>query len=54
MIKIHAYRGSGQGVSHVAEQGTRVTELEAELMINLVAAYVTYLVDLYPYEEADY
>ena len=46
MIKLHAYRGSGQGVAHAALQGTKVSEIEAELVLSLVATYITYLVDL--------
>ncbi|MBC8493050.1 MAG: hypothetical protein H8D43_04615 [Chloroflexi bacterium] len=46
MIKLHAYRGSGQGVAHAALGGSKVSELEAELVLNLVASYITYLVDL--------
>jgi hypothetical protein len=46
MIKLHAYRGSGQGVAHAALHGSRVSEVEAELVLNLVASYITYLVDL--------
>ncbi len=33
MIRIYAYRGSGQGVAHAALHGNRVTELEAELVL---------------------
>jgi hypothetical protein len=51
LIKIHGYRGSGQGVSHAAPNGTRVSELEAELVLNLVASYVTYVIDLSRQEE---
>ncbi len=51
MLKIHAYRGSGQGVSHAALQGNRVEQAEAELTLRLVASYVTYLVSLYPRED---
>ena len=51
MLKIHAYRGSGQGVSHAALQGNRVEQAEAELTLSLVASYVTYLVSLYPRED---
>ena len=47
IIKLHAYRGSGQGVAHAAPDGTRVSEVEAELVLNLVASYVTYLVDMF-------
>ena len=46
MIKLHAYRGSGQGVAHAALAGTKVSELEAELILSLVASYITYLTDL--------
>jgi|WetSurMetagenome_2_1015567.scaffolds.fasta_scaffold151998_2 hypothetical protein len=46
MIKLHGYRGSGQGIAHAALEGNRVTELDAELTLSLVASYITYLVDL--------
>lgn len=48
IIKIFAYRGSGKGISHSAPNGYRVTELEAELILNIVAAYITYIVDTFP------
>ena len=51
MIRLHAYRGSGQGVAHAALGGSRVSEVEAELVLNLVASYVTYLVDFFPQPE---
>jgi hypothetical protein len=51
MIKLHAYRGSGQGIAHAASKGNRVTASEAELVLNLTAAYITYLADLYPEKE---
>jgi hypothetical protein len=51
--KIYAYRGSGQGVSHSAPKGYRVTELEAELVLNLIAAFITYIVDLFPITQDD-
>ncbi|MEK4356418.1 hypothetical protein NYE48_05055 [Paenibacillus sp. FSL M7-1455] len=53
MKKIYAYRGSGQGISHSALNGYRVTDLEAELVLNLVASYITYFVDLYPIVKDD-
>jgi hypothetical protein len=53
IIKLHAYRGSGQGVAHAALQGNRVSILEAELVLNLVASYITYLVDLLLSQELD-
>ena len=46
IIRLYAYRGSGQGVAHAAPNGNKVTEIEAELVLNLVASYVTYLVDI--------
>ena len=51
LIKLHAYRGSGQGVAHAALKGSKVSELEAELVLNLVASYITYLVDLFSERE---
>lgn len=51
MIKIHSYRGSGQGVAHASLAGTKVSEVEAELVLNLVASYITYIVDLLSHPE---
>lgn len=51
MIKLFAYRGSGQGVAHAALSGSKVTELEAEVVLNLTASYITYIVDLLHAEE---
>lgn len=51
MIKIHSYRGAAQGVAHAALQGSSVRKYEAEFVLSLVAAYITYLYDLYPAEE---
>jgi hypothetical protein len=51
MIKIHSYRGSGQGVAHASLQGNRVALIDAELVLSLVASYITYLVDLFPSTE---
>ncbi|MEN6408111.1 MAG: hypothetical protein ABFD44_00195, partial [Anaerolineaceae bacterium] len=48
MIKLHGYRGSGQGVAHASLQGNKVELVDAELVLSLVAAYITYLVDLFP------
>lgn len=48
IIKVFAYRGDGQGVAHSAPNGSKTTELEAELILNLTAAYITYVIDLYP------
>jgi hypothetical protein len=48
MIKLHSYRGSGQGVAHASLQGNRVALVDAELVLSLVATYITYFVDLFP------
>jgi hypothetical protein len=46
MIKLYGYRGGGQGGYHPALGGDRISAVEAELVLNLVASYITYLVDL--------
>ena len=51
MIKLHSYRGSGAKVSHGSIDGNKVTILEAELVLSMVATYITYLVDLMPLED---
>lgn len=51
IIKVNGYRGSGQGVAHAALDGNRVDAVDAELVLNLVAAYITYLYDLLVVEE---
>jgi hypothetical protein len=51
MKKLFGYRGSGEGVAHAAIKGNRVSPIEAELVLSLVASYITYLVDLFPSEE---
>jgi len=51
MIKLFAYRGSGQGVAHAALTGSKVSEFEAEVVLNLTASFITYIVDLLHQEE---
>ena len=51
IIKIHSYRGSGTNVAHGTNSGNKVTILEAELILSLIATYITYLVDLLPLED---
>jgi hypothetical protein len=51
MVKLHSYRGSGVNVSHGTLDGNKVTELEAELVLSMVATFITYLVDLMPAED---
>lgn len=46
MIKLYGYRGSGKNVAHATLKGNRVLGVDAELVLNLVASYITYLVDL--------
>lgn len=53
IIRLHAYRGSGRGIAHAAPDGSAVSELDAELVLNLVASYITYFVDLFPVVEDD-
>jgi hypothetical protein len=53
LIKVHAYRGSGQGVAHAAPYGSKVSEVEAELILNLVASYITYIADTFLKAEHD-
>jgi hypothetical protein len=53
MIKLRAYRGGAQGVAHAALEGSAVSEVGAELVLSLVATYITYLVDLFQQEEEE-
>lgn len=46
MSKVHAYRGNAQGAGHASITGSKLTELEAELVLSLSAAFITYLYDL--------
>jgi len=56
IVKLYAYRGDAKGVAHAAPQGSQVSEIEAELVLSLVASYITYIVDLltYPYDEVPF
>ena len=49
--KLHAYRGAASGVSHAAPEGSRVTEVEAELVLDLVSSYIVYFCNLFPHKE---
>ncbi len=53
MVKIHAYRGGGKGVSHGNTGGLKVTRHEAELVLSAAAAFVTYVVDFYESQESE-
>lgn len=45
IIKVYGYRNNGIGVAHGNTKGLKVTLTEAELILNLVASYITYLYD---------
>lgn len=45
MIKLHAYRGAAEGVAHGTTEGLRASQNEAELILSIVAALITYIVD---------
>lgn len=51
IIKLRAFRGNAQGVAHAALEGGPVSVIEAELVLNLVASYITYLYDKFPSQE---
>ncbi len=43
MIRVYGYRGAAKGVAHGNPQGSNVSDETAELVMNLVSAYVLYL-----------
>lgn len=48
LVKLHACRGSASGAAHAnVTGGFKVGSLEAELMLSLSAAVITYVVDYY-------
>ncbi len=47
IVKLYAYRGDARGVAHANPNGSQVSVLEAELVLNMVASYIIYLSDLY-------
>lgn len=51
IIKLYGYRGSAEGVGHAAIGGNRVSPVEAEFVLSIVATYITYLNSLFPKEE---
>ncbi len=53
IIKLRAFRGNAKGVAHAAIEGGFVSEIEAELVLNLVASYITYLHDKFPSKEEE-
>lgn len=44
--KLYAYRGDAKGVAHASPNGSKIKENEAELILSLVAAIITYLISL--------
>ncbi|MGI5837318.1 MAG: hypothetical protein ACOX87_12645 [Chloroflexota bacterium] len=53
IIKLRAFRGDAMGVAHAALSGAEVDTPEAELALNLVASYVTYLHDKFAVKEEE-
>jgi hypothetical protein len=51
LVKLHSYRGSAQGVGHAAITGNRVNAADAELVLSLTAAHITYLTMIFPIED---
>lgn len=47
IIKIYGYRGRAEGVAHGISNGLRVSGVEAELVLNITASYITYLYDFF-------
>ncbi len=53
MIKLFGYRGTAEGVSHGNTVGLRIGRLEAELILSMIAACISYLVDFFDEIEPD-
>jgi len=53
IIKLRAFRGNAQGVVHAALEGGYVGPVEAELVLSLVASYITYLNDTFLSQELE-
>ncbi|TGM60593.1 hypothetical protein EHQ94_08610 [Leptospira meyeri] len=49
--KLYAYRGDAQGVAHAAPTGSKILSNEAELILSLIAATITYLISIENEEE---
>lgn len=47
IIKIFAYRGKGVGVAHGNSEGFRVGKAEAELVLSVSAAFITYFYEIF-------
>jgi hypothetical protein len=53
IVKLRAFRGNTQGVAHAALEGGYADTVEAELVLSLVATYITYLYDRFPTKEEE-
>lgn len=53
IIKLRAFRGNAQGVAHAALGGGYTDTVEAELVLSLVATYITYLNDRFQTKEEE-
>jgi hypothetical protein len=53
LVKLRAFRGAARGVAHAALEGGPVGTADTELVLSLVAAYVTYLNDKFPVQEEE-
>lgn len=47
MSSVYAYRGAASGVSHGNADGLRIDRNEAELILSVVAAFITYIWDFF-------
>ena len=53
MVKLQSYRGSGTGVAHGNTDGYRIGNVEAEMVLSVSAALISYVVDHYNGLEPD-
>lgn len=53
IIKLYGYRNSGNGIAHATQKEIKVSEKEAELILALVADYITYFYSLLNKDEYD-
>jgi hypothetical protein len=53
MIKLHAYRGAAKAVAHANPTGLNVSKYDAELVLSISAALITYVSDFFDSIEPD-
>jgi hypothetical protein len=53
MVKLHAFRGAARGAGHAALKGNEISPADAELVLSISAAYITYLADKFPITEEE-